>query len=258
MTQKNNSSRAKALNKGKPGRLSFWEWMKMKLFGWCDGRKGLPARDQEGNWTSPLIHRERYRYEEFCSKQWGGLQLAAEETYSRLLSQLDAIDAMEAELCRTEAELKGMIGDESRATLRKHGEDNLTPQQVMNRRAREKAKAMAPLQNRKNSLTSSLSESRRIASELFNALSEHVNSTRMICKRMKDHIRGRITVYWNAARRRHIDRDDIPILPVIALSEEAERLFLANHKDLMAAVMAWMEKENEASNGTDSTNREVA
>ena len=80
------------------------------------------------------------------------------------------------------------------------------------------------------------------AEEAFSALHgklvEDDNTTCLICHRVRDHILMRLDVYWNSALRRHPDGASMPVVPVIALEDEAEEAYLSLHKVLMKHAVA--------------------
>ena len=70
-------------------------------------------------------------------------------------------------------------------------------------------------------------------SELHSKLVEDDNTTRLICYRVKNHILMRIDIYWNSVLRHHPDNACMPVLPILEIKDDAEEVYLRQHKELM-------------------------
>lgn len=226
-------SRVSNLYKGKVKDISFFEKIALKIAGYTDGKRGLP-RDGTIGWMSPRLDKEAHSYDEFASRMWGRLQVEEEENYARLGELMDSIAHIKVLLAEAKDELDGTEERESTVnTLRKKGEGKLTDAQVAARRSNERTKRLAPIKGRVSSLQSKLTSEIDEFSRLRNKIIEDNNSTRMICNRVKDHIYQRLDIYWNAALRKHSDKEKMPVIPCVEVTSRSEAVYMEPHKNLM-------------------------
>ena len=93
---------------------------------------------------------------------------------------------------------------------------------------------MAPLNSKNASIEQELEEDREALVALYNQLVEDINTTRLICHRVKNHILLRMDIYWNSALTYHPDNMSMPVVPGLDLqSEEAELQYLNYHAEIM-------------------------
>ena len=59
------------------------------------------------------------------------------------------------------------------------------------------------------------------------------SKARLICYRVKNHILMRIDIYWNSVLRHHPDNACMPVLPILEIKDDAEEVYLRQHKELM-------------------------
>lgn len=116
---------------------------------------------------------------------------------------------------------------------RKKGEDKLTDAQIYARRKAEKDKKLVALKKNVARLEQELKEVEDTFSELHSKLVEDDNTTRLICYRVKNHILMRIDIYWNSVLRHHPDNACMPVLPILEIKDDAEEVYLRQHKELM-------------------------
>ena len=224
--------RYRLLHHGKGKKVGIFESISLNFAGWADGRKGLPRKDNdEGCWLSPFMNRNINAYKEFCSHIWGSLQVQNESNYIELAKLINEIQQKKDSLTRIQNEFKSA---NSESASRKKGEDSLTDAQVSARRTREKARRLAPLNSKNASIEQELEEDREALVALYNQLVEDINTTRLICHRVKNHILLRMDIYWNSALTYHPDNMSMPVVPGLDLqSEEAELQYLNYHAEIM-------------------------
>lgn len=226
--------RISKLGKGKVKGVGFFEKISLMIAGYIDGRKSLPRENTAGGWVSPHLDREVRSYDEFASRMWGRLQIEEETAYAHLGELMDSLVHTRSLLEEAKLELEEAVkAEKSVDTSRKYGESKLSEGQVIARRANERAKRLAPLKSRVNSLQSKLSSEIDEFSRLHNRILEDNNSTRMICNRVKDHLHQRMDVYWNAALRKHPDNARMPVIPCVEVKSRAEAVYLESHTLLM-------------------------
>lgn len=238
--EKMRKQRYKKVNNGKGKKVGSFESICLKIRGFCDGRKGFPRQTDSNDWYSPFMNQEVNSFGEFCSYTWGSLQIENEGEYASLEELMDGIRQKKGLLELAKADLAVAAKRENDLeSARKKGEDNLTDAQIRARRKAEKEKKLAPLKSKKAGLEQELKNVEEAFSALHSKLVEDDNTTRLICRRVRDHILMRLDVYWNSALRRHPDGASMPVVPAIELENEAEEAYLSLHKVLMkrAAVI---------------------
>lgn len=228
------NSRITKLNKGKVKGVGFIEKIGLKIAGFIDGKRGLPRKEETGEWISPHLIREIHAYDEFTSKMFGSLQIEQETSYAHLGELMDSIVNTRMLLAEAEEDLDKAFDEEKNTDIsRKYGESKLTDEQVVARRTNEKSKRLAPFQARVCSLQEKLTSETVEFSELRNLIIEEINSTRMICKRVEEHIHQRIAVYYNSALRKHPDNNRMPAAPCVDIVSNAEIVYLNPHRVIM-------------------------
>ena len=226
--------RHKKLDKGKGKKVGFIESIVLKIAGYCDGRKGLPRQTDDNAWYSPFMSRDVNSYEEFCSHIWGSLQIENEVAYARLEELMDKILQERGLINTAKSKLEIAYNFEKELELsRKKGEYKLTDAQIYARRKAEKDKKLVALKKDVARLEQELKEVEDTFSELHSKLVEDDNTTRLICYRVKNHILMRIDIYWNSVLRHHPDNACMPVLPILEIKDDAEEVYLRQHKELM-------------------------
>jgi len=234
-TQKTNTagtdSQREMLYKAKARQLGFLETMGMMRLGRQDGKAGLPRPSDEGVWDSPQLNREANAYSEFCSLEWGAIQLDLKDDYAAVGTLIDDIRRQEEALERLRQNPPPKP-DESEAPVRMPGEEHLSDGQVCARRRREKEAESRPYYEKLRSMEEKLRAAYVELDGRHNRIIEVNNGARLICQRLKRHCEQRLAVYWNAAIRVHPQRASMPAQPEPLPESEAEVTYLAQHKML--------------------------
>lgn len=236
--------RIRRLNRGRIAGLGWLEAIGLRIRGWVDGARGLPRRVEE-QWSSPFLSRELNSYEEFCSRMWSMLQLESEGAYIRLNELTASLPLTLARIDQAREELR-VISPGEAFSIRKTGEEELSEDQVRARRANERKKELEPMRCRLTGLQNQLREDTREFTTLCCRLAEDDNTTRMAVHRVRDHIRQRMDVYWNAAMSRHSDHYAMPNAPTLSTQLRAEQTYLSLHAGLMLRaeqIRALLERE---------------
>lgn len=237
--EKMRKQRYRKVNSGKGKKVGFFEFIGLKIKGFCDGRKGFPRQTDKDDWYSPFMNQEVNSFEEFCSHTWGSLQIENEGEYAHLEELMDGIRQKKGLLEAARVDLVATTKRENDSEAsRKKGEDKLNDTQVRARRKAEKEKRLAPVKSKVAGLEQELKDAEEAFSDLHSKLVEDDNTTRLICHRVKDHVLMRLDVYWNFALRRHPEGASMPVVPVLELRDEAEEAYLRPHKELMKRAAA--------------------
>lgn len=237
--EKMRKQRYKKVNTGKGKKVGSFESIRLKIKGFCDGRKGFPRQTDKNDWFSPFMNQEVNSFEEFCSHTWGSLQIENESEYARLEELMDSIRQTKRLLEAAKADFAVASKRENDSeSARKKGEDNLMDAQIRARRKAEKEKKLDPVKKKVAGLEQELKNVEEEFSALHSKLVEDDNTTRLICHRVRDHILIRLDVYWNSALIRHPDGASMPVVPVMELKDEAEEVYLRPHKELMKRAAA--------------------
>lgn len=211
-----------SLNRGKLKPLRFFERIRLWLAGRRDGKRGLPA-EENGIWRSPYLDGEVRKYQEFCCRMWGRLQLEAEERRADIRRLQSAIPHTEALL----REAREVLDEEKRSLalrcgIRRKGEESMTDAQVRCRRERELAPRLSELQSRVRALEDRLEREKAGILAKRSDLLEAEESTAMICRRVLEHTGLRAAAYWGAAMKYRPEGSAMPMTPTLEVSREAE------------------------------------
>ncbi len=219
------------LKQYKPEKVGFFEKIPLKIAGKKDGKRGIPKEDKNGNWTSPLIERELRAYDEFESKTYRNLQIEQRENYSELGKILDTLQNLEKDIEIINKDISEAEAVENMIDIKRMpGERSLTDVQVRMRRLNESAKRIRPLKDQLKSLLS-LHRSKKVEfSEIYQNIYEEINNARMVCEKNKKHIYQRIIVYWDAAYKKHPEKEDMPVLPEMDIKSDAETVYKKLHE----------------------------
>ena len=221
----------KMLKKGKVKHLGFVEAVSMSYFGKSDGKAGLPRESKNGDWESPRLHKESKAYSEFCDRAWGTAQLDLMDDYTKVGLLIDEIRRKE-EILEQLMRMAPKQPDETYFTTRMSGEEDLNIGQIITRRERELEKKNSAYNARVSKLVSEIRNAYTQLDELHNYIIEANNAVRLICERIKNHTEQRCAAYWNAAIRRHPEKNDMPVTPEELPESEAEITYTAQHKTL--------------------------
>lgn len=236
-----------SLKRGKIKSLGFFEKMALRHAGRRDGKRGLPAKE-DGIWRSPYLDAEVKKYQEFCFKMWGRLQLTSEDSLTRVSQLLETIPETERAL----AESKTALADECkrirlRCGTRRKGEETLTEEQVYRRREKEFSSQLLPLQGRVHTLEKILEQETEELLFLRSSLKELEQSTSMICGRVLEHTKLRAAAYWDAALKHHPENLSLPMTPVLEIVREAELTYRQSCARLLGnGVLEGCEEKEEA------------
>ena len=227
------------LSKGKAKKLGLLENLSQQLAGYLDGTRALPRESGDGGWTSPHIDEEIRAYEESASKIWGTLQIEEEEANVQLGELTDSVTAVRKQLEAAREELAAVSArEQEEQPVRKNGEERLTDAQVKARRVNERARRLEPLVKRINELQEAQETAAQEFRKLYSRVAEDENSTRMICNRLKDHTLQRLSVYWNAALKKHPKGSVMPAVPSIEITCQAEEVYKKLHTALLKKAEA--------------------
>lgn len=230
-------------------KLGFFESLPIKIKGYRDGRRGLPQKDENGQWHSPHLDKEIHTYAEFSSHIWGALQTELEPSYVRLNEISDLIILTKEQLQTAKRSLETAV-NAAKATgaIRKNGESKLSDEQVSARRSKEIAKKLDPIKAHLDKLHNELTCKIEEFSKLRSFIVERNNSTKMFCNTMKDRFLQRIDVYWDSAMRKHAEA--ISLTPSIELVSHAESMYIEPHKNLLKTEELFKQiLEKEENNG---------
>lgn len=224
----------KMLIRGKtPGIKLFEKWQLVRQ-GRKDGASDLVRPVSGKEWSSTFISRESNSLSEYCDKVWGLLQIDNLELLCRLGELAEDMEESARQIAEINERIETMTEAQTGETIsRKRGEEALSEGQIKERRARERAKRLAPLYRKKSRLEERISEGFEEASILRNRMIENCNSARMVCERIKEHTCQRIDVYWHAAMLSSPTSKDMPVVPAVELSPKAEETYFRNHGTLL-------------------------
>ena len=222
----------KKLARGKTEAPRVTERIVLKYNGWKDGRNGFPKADHDGRWSSPRVKQEIDAYEEFCSKVWGSLQIDMERMHQEVEYLIRSIIGMERSLARLKGNPPTEKEDEDtdHHVIRRAGEEELTDDQVRNRRKREREKETAPYFSQIRELEARIQNAYCELNEITSYIVEASNAVRLISERTMNHTRQRIDIYWNAAIRNSKNKEEIPISVDVFLPSESEKTYMSQHK----------------------------
>lgn len=226
------------LKRGRTKSLGPIESLQLRLIGLDDGRRGLPKEvgQYDGyEWSSAFIQKETDAWEEFCNRAWGLEQVALERYHVRASVLVSDIAQLEGKLQEIEAEYTPPQ-DESYYSTRKRGEELCSDAQVQARRRREVAKQLAKVRSAAASVKDELEEKCRELAHIHRHIVENENDTRMICERVMNHSKQRISAYWRAAERVHPEKDRMPAAPTTLTPTDAERTYTEDHRYLNDAI----------------------
>lgn len=212
--------------------IGFFEKRNLKRIGHADCRRNLPRKDENGIWSAPYINQQKHNYSELTNGTYAALQYKNEPVYARLGYLMEAIPKDSEECMRVEKEIEE-YSSQIPTNVRKNGESKLTDAQVVSRRTAEKAKALAPLKERQRAVKDKLKSERDEFMRLRNQVKEDNNTCRLLCNKVRDHIKQRIAVYWDAA----LNPDgQMPAAPEVELYSDAEETYLAPHRAFLEEV----------------------
>lgn len=226
--------RAHMLAAGKVKAPGLWERLWLRRLGRADGKRGLPARGEDGCWRSALLDAEANAYEEYATRVWGGLQLGLEPSFEILGKLSDSVAARLVKIETLQAHLAAALPENIGELQRKTGEEALEESTVRSRRMRERERAAAPLREALLVEEEKLGEERDALRKLFNELEEEAKSACLVCARLGEHSRLRADLYWNAALRRHPQAQEMPVIPTLTLQRRAEEQYDALHREALA------------------------
>lgn len=213
--------------------LSMKEIRKLTRLGKRDGKHGVVRQNDAGTYTSPWMNRVAMEYNEADTRLWNKANIQFMESFSRLRDRLKSVSEYERKL-RTAAQEKATYFAEN-ATVpieRFKGEEKLPDSIVLARRSKTILKAKAELSSACSSAKSALYSTLSEISSLHSQLYEADNTTRMISHALLFHVQQQITCYWNAVLRNHPEKEKLPVIPLIQIQPEGEKIFYEFHKIL--------------------------
>ena len=235
----NSSEMMNELKNGMTKGIFLWEVIYMYWYGIIDGRNGIPKENQEGLWVSSIINKEKNRYEEYCTKMWGSKEIELREIFERCEVLKKEIPLMVRRLeCAREQEKKS----EPVLIERKHGEEELSDNQVAARRKREEAKRKKLNHAEVAKLESELLEEYNELLETYNYSIEIANGIRFICSRVLKHSNQRLDIYWRAVLKVHPENERMPMVVFELGKPQAEEMYLEKHKGISEEVLYVLSK----------------
>lgn len=237
---------------GKVRKVGVIEKCFLKYAGKSDGKREFPRKTEKGNFTSPFMDREKNGFSEFSADIWGNLQMENESRFAELTKMANIVRRKKESLMEAMRQLdEARRFEEGRIDFsRKAGEDDLTEVQIRNRRRAEAGKRLGPLSARVTALKNEFKTEEENLFKLYTAILEDEITTRLICYRVKEHLLMRMDVYWDSAIRFHPEGSDMPVVPEMELSNEAEEEYMRQHSDLMEKV-ADMHENSQAINAKE-------
>lgn len=223
------------LARGKARRIGWLEAIPLKLAGHRDGTRGLPKKDDAGEWASAVLSRESHSFKEFCDRTWGRLQIDLAEQFSRLGYLAEEAERLENRLEEIREELEKAEGNTTSDSLaeRHRGEELLSENQIKHRRTRENERRLQPYRSARRTIETRLRECLQEAIAIRSEITEANNATRLICERVMDHTRQRLDVYWQSALVSHPEGERIPAVPSVRLVPEAELVYFQQHRPFL-------------------------
>ena len=236
-----------SLKWGKVKPLGFFEGIALKYAGYRDGKLKLPAKEGD-TWRSPFLDEEVSKYHEFCFRMWGRLQLAVEDSLTRVNHLMKSIPQTE----QTLANARKVLTDEGErirlcCRSRRKGEENLTDEQVNRRREKELSSHLLSLQGKVHMLEKTLEQETAELFFLRSNLQELEQSTGMICRRVLEHTKLRAAAYWNAAMKYQSGDLPLPMTPGLEINQKAESAYRLSSARLLGAAEPEYQDEKEAS-----------
>ena len=223
------------LARGKARRIGWLEAIPLKLAGHRDGTRGLPKKDDAGEWASAVLSRESHSFKEFCDRTWGRLQIDLAERFSRLGYLTEEAGRLENRLEEIQQELEKAEGTTTSDSLteRHKGEELLSENQIKHRRARENDRRLQPYRSARQMIEIKLRECLQEAIAIRSEITEANNAARLICERVMDHTRQRLDVYWQSAIDSHPEGGRLPAVPSVRLVPEAEIVYFQQHRPFL-------------------------
>lgn len=231
--------RTRELRRGKARRLGPVEAFTLKVYGYTDGKFGMPREISEGAWSSPFLQKELDAQHEHRERVWGTTQIELKPYHMRVESLLTVIAAQERKLGELQVKIHPV--NESACTSRKRGEENLTDAQVGARRQRELDRQNAKVRADCHEIWEHLEAYYEELSILHCYITESENTAKLTCERVMDHTRQRIDAYWRAAMWVHPQAADMPSVPDLPRETEAEAAYMEQHALRNQAVAATLE-----------------
>ena len=233
------------LRKGKAKGLGLLETIHMNYLGKKDGKQGIPKENDEGEWISSVMNKEKNEYEEYCGKIWGMISEVLEEKYKKCAVLDNEISLLGKKLDAARAANKNAAPLTNFA--RKRGEEDLADSQIIARGKREEEKRMSALRAKVERLEDELSSKYMELAELQHYAEELTKLARMICERVMSHINQRLDIYWRAVLKFHAERDGMPmVVRELSITPRGETKYLSQNKgfeDAMKYTLTRFEKE---------------
>lgn len=213
-------------------KVGILEKLFLKIKGYFDGKLGLIRETKADDWASPYTDYIVNGYLKHSEKIWGYFQVSVSGLLSTLGILVDRITALHLQIDEVDGKIMEYSEKNPLDVSRKAGEEHLPEHLIVARRNKEYDKRLAPLKLRKEKLEAELESTICQAAELRNILYENCNSIRSICTCQREHSRQCIDVYWQSAMISHPQSKEIPVIPHVIFSDNAEERYFSFHEYL--------------------------
>lgn len=217
------------LKKGKTKSLGLIETLAMKYAGWSDGRKNLLKCSEGGVWQSSRLKGEIDSYEEYCGVLFGQLKFESEDTFNNVNMLLDKTEILQKRLVISQKELEEELSRKTNVNERKFGEDELTDEQIVTRRMRERNNHLGSFRRRVEETKDGIEKTCEEIFNLLGELGESYDSTCKIANRLLQHCQRRVDVYWRSAMHQN---ESLPPVPNVVFTDNSERKFRSHYEDV--------------------------
>lgn len=231
------------IQKAQPDRVRFFERWKLRRRGRADGKQGLPQEGSNGRWLSPFMAEKIRTLAVQGDNEWTLLQNEHEALYIRMEDLMGSIryHLSQYRMILDKIERYVSYMDVSRKT----GEEALPESVIRDRRAAERTKAVAPMQEKCEEMRQMLDADEEELRLIVSCLKEDVNTMRMFLQGKKDAMLQRMDIYWNGAMDKHPDRSRMPAVPVVELVMEHEQTYMMLHDNHLSRAEKLLEELND-------------
>ncbi|MCL2046575.1 MAG: hypothetical protein FWG88_09355 [Oscillospiraceae bacterium] len=209
--------------------IGFIKSIRIKRIGRHDGKIGLPKENKDGIWVSPYMEsinkafsqREDQEFNK-CVKATTILQKKADELTHEILRHEKIVETLSNFIAASHA------SDEA-LTLRYTGEDHLPESGIRARRQQEHDAHLAGDITKLTSSESYLNNAYQEVAKLKAEIEEFETATRLRVEYIRANADERILIYYHAAMKMHPLKDEMPAIPILAITN-GEATYLSSRK----------------------------